>query len=105
MAYNIDIRMGYALWEGLFTPHPVTLDAIPGCAFPIEVNADKTVYTFHIRPEAKWSNGDDLVAQDFVFAWRRMLESVGDYSYLLYYIKGAKDYSDQFQDEKTFKDA
>src|ERR1700689_2697912 len=59
MAYNIDIRMGYALWEGLYTPDPVTLDAIPGCAFPIDVNPEKTVYTFHIRENARWSTGDD----------------------------------------------
>src|ERR1700683_2199694 len=67
MSYNIDIRIGYALWEGLYTPDPVTLDAVPGCAFPIDISPDQTVYTFHIRPQAKWSNGDDLVAQDFVF--------------------------------------
>src|SRR5262245_9587291 len=64
LARNQDIRIGYALWEGLYAIDPVTLDAIPGSADPIDVNADKTVYTFHIRPDARWSNGDDLVAKD-----------------------------------------
>lgn len=103
MSYNVDIRIGYALWEGLYAVDPVTLNAIPGSAYPIDISPDKTVYTFHIRPEAKWSNGDDLVAQDFIFAWRRMLESPGEYSSLLFYIRGAQEYSQAY--EKDFKHA
>ena len=57
----------------------------------VDVSDDKTVYTFHLRPEAKWSNGDPSTAHDFVFAWRRMLEEPGEYTYLFYYIKGAED--------------
>ncbi len=96
MSWMQDIRIGYGLWEGLYAPDPVTLDAIPGCAFPIDISADRTVYTFHIRPQAKWSNGDDLVANDFVFSWRRNLQEPGEYTYLLYYIRGAKEYQDAF---------
>lgn len=93
MSWLQDIRVGYALWEGLYTLDPETLDAIPGTAETIDISPDKTVYTFHIRPEARWSNGDDVRAQDFVFAWRRMLEQIGDYTYLLYYIRGAENYA------------
>ncbi|HZL37347.1 MAG TPA: peptide ABC transporter substrate-binding protein [Tepidisphaeraceae bacterium] len=96
MSWMQDIRLAYGLWEGLYTIDPVTLDAIPGCAFPIDISPDKTVYTFHIRRTAKWSNGDDLQAKDFIFAWRRMLEQPGQYTYLLYYVKGAKEYQDAF---------
>lgn len=96
MSWMQDIRLAYGLWEGLYTIDPVTLDAIPGCAFPIDISPDKTVYTFHIRPTAKWSNGEDLQAKDFVFAWRRMLEQPGQYTYLLFYVKGAKEYQDLF---------
>jgi oligopeptide transport system substrate-binding protein len=103
MSYNVDIRIGYALWEGLYALDPVTLNAIPGSAYPIEISDDKIVYTFHIRPEAKWSNGDDLVARDFIFGWKRMLETPGDYSYLLFYIKGAQEYSQTY--DKDFKHA
>jgi len=91
-----DIRMAYALWEGLYTLDPHTLEPVPGCADPIERSDDGTVYTFHIRPEARWSNGDHVTAGDFVFAWRRMLEEPGDYTYLLHYIKGARDYQKAF---------
>jgi oligopeptide transport system substrate-binding protein len=96
MSWNQDIRVGYALWEGLYTLDSQTLEAIPGCADPIEISPDKTVYTFHIRPQAKWSNGDAVQARDFVFAWRRMLEEPGDYTYLLHYIRGAEDYEKAF---------
>jgi oligopeptide transport system substrate-binding protein len=89
-----DIRTAYILWEGLYTIDPVrTLQPVLGCAGKVDLSEDQTVYTFHIRPEAKWTNGDDVTAQDFVFSWRRMLEEPGDYTYLFFYIKGAEDYS------------
>ena len=46
----------------------------PGVATEYTVSDDKTVYTFKLRPEAKWSNGDPLTANDFVFAWRRLAD-------------------------------
>lgn len=95
MTYLQDIRIGYALWEGLYTLHPQTLEPIPGCADRIDISSDKTIYTFNIRTQAKWSNGDDVTANDFVFAWRRMLREQGDYSDLLHYIKGARQYQRQ----------
>ncbi len=92
MSYLQDIRMAYALWEGLYTYDPQTLKPIPGVASRVEISPDKRVYTFHLRPEARWSNGDPVVAHDFVFAWKRMLDEPGDYTYLHYYIKGAEAY-------------
>src|SRR6476660_6640880 len=97
MSYLQDFRVTYATREGLYDYDGETLTPIPGIATHFDVTPDKKVYTFHLRPEAKWNNGDPCVAADFVFAWRRMLESPGEYSYLFYYIKGAdqyvKDYS------------
>src|SRR5690348_1582850 len=62
-----DIRTAYILWEGLYPIHPVrTLQPVLGCAGKVDLSDDQTVYTFHIRPEAKWTNGDDLTAGDFV---------------------------------------
>jgi oligopeptide transport system substrate-binding protein len=101
MSYLQDIRMAYAMWEGLYTYEPMTLEPIPGCASSADVSADKRIYTFHLRPEAKWSNGDPLTSGDFVFAWRRMLESPGEYTYLLYYIKGAEEYVTAYAAGKT----
>src|SRR5215207_38302 len=65
-----DIRTAYILWEGLYTIDPVrTLQPVLGCAGKVDLSDDQTVYTFHIRPEAKWTNGDDVRAHDFVFSW------------------------------------
>jgi oligopeptide transport system substrate-binding protein len=101
MSWLQDIRIAYALWEGLYTLDPTDLRPIPGCADPIEISPDQTVYTFHIRPTARWSNGDAVVAGDFLFAWRRMLEQPGDYTYLLFYIRGAKAYEEAFANNQT----
>jgi oligopeptide transport system substrate-binding protein len=96
MSWMQDIRIGYALWEGLYALDPQTLDPIPGAAEKIDISDDTLTYTFHMRSNGKWSNGDPVTAGDFVFAWRRMLEEPGDYTYLLFYIKGAREYSDGF---------
>ena len=93
MSWQMDMRIAYGLYEGLYTCDPVTLTPIPGSSTAAEINPDQTVYTFHIRPEAKWSNGDDLTASDFLFAWRRMIEQPAEYSYLFTTsIKNAKEY-------------
>ncbi|GGF02056.1 peptide ABC transporter substrate-binding protein [Aliidongia dinghuensis] len=46
---------------------------VPGAAASWEVSADGLTYTFHLRPEGRWSNGDPVVAEDFVYALRRLV--------------------------------
>lgn len=60
----------------------------PGLAQSVTVSADQKQYTFHLR-DAKWSNGDSIVASDFVFSWRRSVTpSVrSPYAYLFAGIK------------------
>jgi oligopeptide transport system substrate-binding protein len=96
MSWMQDIRLAYALWEGLYTLDPVTLKPILGTADRTSVNASHTVWTFHIRDSARWSNGDPVTSSDFLFSWRRFLETPGEYTYLHDYIRGAQQYSDQF---------
>lgn len=96
MSWVQDIRVGYALWEGLYALDPKTLKAIPGTADQIDISADARTYTFHIRDSARWSNGEAVTAGDFAFAWRRMLEEPGDYTYLFAVIEGAKEYQEAF---------
>ena len=48
---------------------------VAGAAESYDVNADKTVYTFHLR-ETKWSNGDPVTASDWVFGWQRAVDPV-----------------------------
>ena len=55
---------------------------IPALAESYDVSADGKTYTFHLR-KAKWSNGDDVTADDFVFAWRRHCQMAQEYSYVM----------------------
>ncbi len=67
---------------------------IPGLAERWEHNDDYSVWTFHIRDNARWSNGDPVTASDFVYSYRRMLTaSLGaGYADSLFILKGARDY-------------
>lgn len=69
------IAVQQALYEGLVTPDPVTLDPLPGVAMAWDVAEDGLHYTFHLRPDALWSDGHEVTADDFVFAWKRMREA------------------------------
>jgi len=84
-----------ALFEGLVAEDPHDLHPVPGVAQSWDISADGLVYTFHLRPEARWSNGDPLTARDFVRSYQRILTPAlaAEYAYMLYnYIVGAKDY-------------
>ena len=56
--------------------------AVPAIAESYEVSTDGKTYTFHLR-DAKWSNGDEVTAGDFVFAWRRHCQKSDKYSYIM----------------------
>jgi oligopeptide transport system substrate-binding protein len=47
---------------------------VPGAAERWEVSADGLTYTFHLRPDGRWSNGDPVTAEDFVYAFRRFVD-------------------------------
>lgn len=59
--------------------------AVPACAESYELSEDGKTYTFHIREDANWSNGDPVTAQDFVFGWQRAVDpaTASEYSYML----------------------
>jgi len=86
-----------ALCEGLVSEDPHDLHPIPGVAKSWEISDDGLVYIFHLRDDARWSNGDPVTAEDFVRSYRRMLTpSLGaEYAYMLFnYVVGAKDFYD-----------
>ncbi|MED4268746.1 peptide ABC transporter substrate-binding protein [Geobacillus stearothermophilus] len=64
---------------------------VPGVAESYTVSEDGKTYTFKLRQDAKWSNGDPVTAHDFVFAWRRVLDpkTKAEYAYIMYDIKNA----------------
>jgi oligopeptide transport system substrate-binding protein len=67
---------------------------IPGAAESWETSEDGLTWTFHLRDHT-WSDGVPVTADDFVFAWRRVLDpkTAAPYAYYLYPIKNARDVS------------
>lgn len=61
-----------------------------------EISKDGLVYTFRIKDNMKWSNGDSVTAEDFRYEWFRILnpKTASSYAYQMYYIKGAKAYNE-----------
>src|SRR2546421_6679495 len=96
MSYMQDFRLTYGIREGLYGVDPQTLRPIPAVAKGYDLSDDKRVWTFQLRDNAKWSNGDPVTARDFIFSWRRMLEEPGEYTYLFYYIRNAHGYETSY---------
>lgn len=61
------------LFEGLLNTSPKDGHPIPGVAESWD-NKDFKVWTFHLRKDAKWSNGEPVTAQDFVYSWQRLVD-------------------------------
>jgi len=61
-------------FPSLITQHPVTLDYIPGLATHWQVSADKMVYRFRINPRARWSDGTEVTAADYVATYRLWMD-------------------------------
>ncbi|WP_246725588.1 peptide ABC transporter substrate-binding protein [Beijerinckia sp. L45] len=64
----------------------------PGVAARWDVSADGLIYTFHLRPDARWSNGAPVTADDFVFSFRRLMDpkTGAGYANILYTVKNAE---------------
>ncbi|NLE01811.1 MAG: peptide ABC transporter substrate-binding protein, partial [Fibrobacter sp.] len=83
-----------ALFEGLVSPDPVDLHPIPGAARSWDISDNHLTYTFHLRSDGRWSNGDPVKAGDFVFSFKRILSPAlgAEYAYMLYCIDKAEEY-------------
>ena len=55
---------------------------VPALAKSWDVSADGKTYTFHLK-DAKWSNGDEVTANDFVYSWKKIIKNAGTYAYML----------------------
>lgn len=92
---NAENKIVSALFEGLVGKNPETLEVEPGVAETWEISEDGTLYTFHIRDDARWSNGDPVTAVDFHWSWNRILEPElgAQYNYNLFPIANAEEYA------------
>lgn len=93
MSWMQDFRAARLIGEGL-TKNDVFSRAygtVPAVAARWEISEDGKRYTFYLRPEAKWSNGERVTAEHFRYAWMRMLlpENGADYAKLFRAISGA----------------
>ncbi len=98
MSWMQDLRVARILFEGLVANDVFTHDyaIIPAAAERWELSADGLEYTFHIREDAKWSNGAAVTAGDYVYSWRRALlpDTAADYTKLFQLIDGATEFAD-----------
>jgi len=95
VTWKQDIRIALNVWEGLTAYDPAPAQPIAAAAFAPTMSDDGLTYSFDIRPDARWSNGDPLTAGDFVRGWRRSLEpgTSSDYAYFLTdFVDGAAEY-------------
>lgn len=90
-----EIRILTSLLEGLVAYHPSD-DRYPepGVAERWEVCEEGRVWTFHLRGDARWSNGDPVTARDFVFSWRRIVEPAlaCEYADWMYLVENGEAY-------------
>lgn len=97
MSWAQDLRIGRALFEGLtgldIFSHEFNVK--PGVAERWDVSEDGKTYTFHLRRDARWSNGEPVTAHDFVYSWRRLLlpDTGCDYIGMAQLVRGGKAFT------------
>jgi oligopeptide transport system substrate-binding protein len=91
-----EARIYLALHEGLTEYDPKTTQPIPAIAERWDVNETSSEFVFHLRPTARWSNGDPITAHDFVYSFRRGLAPAfaARNAYMAYYILYAQGYNE-----------
>jgi oligopeptide transport system substrate-binding protein len=88
-------RIAVALFDGLVEYEEVSSRPRPSLATGWEISPDGMVWTFHLRKDARWSDGAPLNANDFVYSWRRALspEFAAPYASLLHVLRYGKAYN------------
>ena len=84
------------LFEALVAKDPKTLAPIPGVAESWQVSKDQKTYTFKLRKNAKWTNGETVTAKDFIYSWTRLLDAKtgSEYAGQGFYIKNGKAFNE-----------
>lgn len=90
-----ETRIFMALYEGLVEYDGKTMEPVPAIATRWDENSDSSEFVFHLRDNARWSNGDSISAKDFVYSLRRGLspELLSRSASLAFYIRYAESYN------------
>jgi len=98
-------RVADAVFEGLAVREPRTLRPVPGVARAWEASDDGLTWTFHLRSEARWSDGRPVTAHDFAYAWRRLLDpaTASEYAYLLHGVRYAEAWNTHAADAQALR--
>ncbi|MBY6030273.1 peptide ABC transporter substrate-binding protein [Halomonas sp. DP8Y7-1] len=80
------------VYEGLVKKSPEG-KVLPGMASDWQVSEDGKTWTFSLREDARWSDGEPVTAEDFVFGWRHLLDpaNASKYAYMLYPLVNARE--------------
>jgi oligopeptide transport system substrate-binding protein len=94
MSYMHDLRLAHALYDGLARWNNRDFSILPATARAPKVSADGRTYVFEIEKGARWSNGDQVTAHDFIYSWRRAIlpDTAADYSNMFFVIEGAAEF-------------
>ncbi len=90
--YSNEAQIFTALYEGLFTYDPSSLEPLPGSVDTWTKSKDGKIYTFTLKKDLRWSDGSALTASDFVESWLRILEKDAQYATFFDIIQGASAY-------------
>lgn len=95
------------LFEGLARLEAKTLQPVPGSAESWEVTPDGKTYTFHIRKDARWSDGRPVTAHDFTYAWRRLQtpSTASEYAYIMHMVRYAEAFNTHEEQAKALHGA
>lgn len=95
MTGQLEGRLAYALFEGLTSYTAAGLPQ-PGVAERWDISPDQLTYTFHLRADARWSDGARVTAGDFARSWRRVLTPAtgSPYAYQLWCVKNGKRFNE-----------
>ncbi len=88
-------RIADAIFEGLTRLEAQSLEPAPGAAERWEVTPDGKTYTFHLREDARWTDGRPVTAHDFTYSWRRLQEPsvAAEYAYIMHMVRYAEAYN------------
>jgi len=100
-----ELRLLSAIFEGLARLDAKSLEPVPGMAESWDISADGKTYTFHLRPNARWSDGHPVTAQDFAYSWRRLQEPsvASEYAYIMHMVRYAQAYNTHEEQAKALR--